>query len=176
MTLPPIDFDGQIVKPMRGVYSCPHKCGDKRYHQPTWKTQKGFRKHMEVCPKGLTAAQTGADRADQEESEREIFIASHPYAHAIGDVVNFVHQWVKLPAYKNGRRVRYDEVLGFRAIRTTVTKLTATRQGNMFPAYICGTFLVLEHEIIADEETAERLAAERQAAHEAHLKFSSDVR
>ena len=49
IALPTIDFEGVSVKPSRGVYRCPFGCGDPRYPVPKWKTEKGFRAHMEQC-------------------------------------------------------------------------------------------------------------------------------
>ena len=47
-----IEFDGKIVKPNKsGFYKCPFNCGDPRYPKPKWKTEKGFRQHMEKCSK-----------------------------------------------------------------------------------------------------------------------------
>jgi hypothetical protein len=49
--LPIIEFEGVQVKPKNGVYKCPFRCGSSGYPQPTWKTEKGFRKHMASCTK-----------------------------------------------------------------------------------------------------------------------------
>lgn len=47
----PIEFCGITIKPSRGSYRCPFGCGDPRYPPQKWKTEKGFRAHLEKCPK-----------------------------------------------------------------------------------------------------------------------------
>ena len=48
--LPEIEFEGKTVKPNRnGFYKCPFNCHDDRFGAPKWKTEKGFRQHMEKC-------------------------------------------------------------------------------------------------------------------------------
>ena len=47
-----VEFEGKIVNPDKnGHYRCPFNCGDKRYPLLKWKTESGFKKHTENCPK-----------------------------------------------------------------------------------------------------------------------------
>ena len=38
-----------VAKPHAGVYRCPWDCGTPGYPAPKWKTEAGFRKHLESC-------------------------------------------------------------------------------------------------------------------------------
>src|SRR5215203_1704527 len=101
--LPNIEFDGKVVKPKGGVYRCPHRCGKFGYPQPTWKTEKGFRKHMENCPKG-SHAEAAKEASEAEQIKAITAVAeTHIFLHAVGDTLHYVRRSVVHPTHKNGR-------------------------------------------------------------------------
>lgn len=113
--LPAIDFEGKLVTPKRGVYSCPYRCHSGSYAPPKWKTEKGFRKHMGECRCSPSAWQR--QQAEQEalaaERAAKIEEALATTGLRIGDKVFVSSYTVTKPthAQKFGRmvRVRYEE-------------------------------------------------------------------
>lgn len=176
--LPPIDFDGKIVTPKNGVYRCPHKCSRSGYPQPSWKTEKGFRQHMTICPKGSIFKVAGIAKAKADEIARAEFVASHPYKFEIGDVIFFVRRVVVKPSRDNrGRRVRYEDVCHFSAASLTVESVGAGNYSGQFAALYRDAYeAVFEAAALPDQATANRIAVEKQAAHDEHLRFSAMCR
>lgn len=176
--LPDIDFDGKIVKPKNGAYRCPNKCSRSGYPQPTWKTEKGFRTHMAKCPGGSTFKAQAIATAQQKRLTANEFVASHPFKHAIGDKIFFVRRVVVKPSRDSrGRRVRYEDVYRFYSDSAVVKGVGASDSyGTILAHYDTGGWLVLERDLFPDMAAAERDAAEKQAAHDEHLRFSAMCR
>lgn len=129
--LPEIEFEGKIVRPNRnGVYYCPFNChnnGDGGFGAPKWKTEKGFRQHMEKC-KGKPSFKNRIDErtaANIAASQAVIdkFIIDHP----IGSELIISTYDVTKPKYEQrGSRmvkVRYEEVRRYYAARITINSL-----------------------------------------------------
>lgn len=176
--LPDIDFDGKIVKPKRGAYYCPHKCRQSVYGQPSWKTEKGFRQHMAKCPKGNASKAEEIDKAKAEEIAKAEFVASHLFKHQVGDTVYFVRRVVVKPSRDSrGRRVRYEDVYRFSATSLVVKSVGAGNYYGHLAAYYRGDYdSVFEADILPDQATAEKRAADQQAGHDEHLRFSAFCR
>ena len=62
-------FEGVQYEPGRdGKFRCPWRCGSDDYPQPSWKTEKGFTKHLGGC-----AAKAQAEWKPTPEPERKVF-------------------------------------------------------------------------------------------------------
>lgn len=178
MTLPAIDVDGRTIKPFKGKYFCPHKCGHELYGLRSWKTEKGIRKHMAECPKGDAGQKLAAEKAAELKDRFDKFIAGYAYKYAQGDVIHFVHRRVVKPMFDSrGRKIRYEEVCRFSAVSTSIIEPSAYDVGYEFrPGYTTNGGFVSESDVILDLKEAEAKAAEQQKAHEEHLAFSSFCR
>ena len=176
MELPAIEFEGEAVKPIGGVYRCPFKCGDKRYPAPKWKTERGFRKHMTECwmrPSEVARREEIAARHNRQLSmKRDAAIAACPVA--IGDTIDFVREIIDKPIYEQrGSRmvkVRYEEVKRFVADRTTVREIG-------YDGFQC---VINKHIALSDieptREAAERRAADSQRGWNEHVALSERLR
>jgi len=121
-----IMFDGKEVKPKKGFYYCPFRCGDPLYPRKKWKTERGFRKHMESCS-ACPSAQTRNEQAKKErdadnEKRKQAAMADCPYK--IGDTICYVREIITAPTHRhNGLRmvrVRYEAEKRFVADSATV--------------------------------------------------------
>jgi hypothetical protein len=117
-----IDFEGTIVKPNKsGVYKCPFHCGDPRYSLPKWKTEKGFRQHMEKCPKRPFHVNSIKEKEtvikELFDKMKEELIPTLPYT--IGQKLIYVKEIILKPTHvQRGNRmvkVRYEAVKDFQA-------------------------------------------------------------
>jgi len=117
-----IEFDGKLVKPNKsGFYKCPFNCGDPRYPKPKWKTEKGFRQHMDKCPNSPSFINS---KLEKEKNDLEIIermkselLTTLPYK--IGDKIIYVKEIIVKPTHvQRGDRmvkVRYEAVKDFQA-------------------------------------------------------------
>lgn len=126
-----IIFDGvKITQTKAGFWKCPFGCHvDKRYPTPKWKTEKGFIKHLEKCSKTPSAIEKQKNEKQKKletlDSLKEEFIKTLDFK--IGDEVSFVkkivvedtHEW----RWNRQVRVRYEPVLKFEAVKTTITSI-----------------------------------------------------
>jgi hypothetical protein len=61
-------YDGVEYKPGRdGKFRCEWGCHNPQYHRPSWRTEKGFLKHLEGCP---CNPKIGADYRGEPEAAR----------------------------------------------------------------------------------------------------------
>ena len=128
--LPVIEFEGKKVDPgKRGVYRCPFKCGRPDYAQPTWKTEKGFRKHMETCSKRPSALSRQKENEEIEKSHFETLKAEilQDFPIKIGDVLPVIKEVILKPThvlrFNRMVRVRYEAEKRFDAIEIEVSKI-----------------------------------------------------
>jgi hypothetical protein len=186
--LPIIDFEGKQVKPSKhGVYRCPFKCGSSGYPEPTWKTEKGFRKHMTTCTKRPSFQK---DKQEKEAAEIAAFepIRSEILASIdikIGDKIAVVKEWIVKPTHEQRFnrmvRVRYEAVKRFEGIEIVVNKLDV-RPSTMTNKewiksqcfYINDEFRLID--ICTSLEKAKERAIEQQKSYEDACKFASDCR
>jgi hypothetical protein len=133
--LPEIDFEGKIVKPTKmGNYRCPYNCHRHGYTAPKWKTENGFRRHMEKC----TGKPSYKNKLDQREIEliakNQKFIDEFLVGHPIGSDIFIVSYVVTKPTHvqKFNRmvRVRYEEVRDYFAARVTINSVVPSRRNN----------------------------------------------
>ena len=140
MNLPIIEFEGVEVKPTRVGYKCPFKCGRSDYPQPKWKTEQGFRKHMNECSKRPSLVK----RIEENKSvEKEAFenikkkvLAECTYK--IGDEIIFIKKIVVKPTHEQrGNRMvkmRYEPILRFEARKEIISKIDVLRNSdNYYP-------------------------------------------
>ena len=127
--LPEIEFEGKIVKPSNlGYYKCPFNCHDERFATPKWKTEKGFRQHMEKC----TGKPSYKNKIDEKifnniaASQKVIdtFLIDHP----IGSKLIISTYYVTKPTHKQRFnrtvRVRYEEERKYFATEITINSIT----------------------------------------------------
>lgn len=118
--LPTIEFEGKLVKPVRGKYKCPHNCHNPAFPAPSWKTENGFRKHMESCSGTPTAVQRKADQVASRAAGAEAMavIEAARLGLAVGDEICYVDYAVTAPTHvqRGARlvRVRYEELRSYR--------------------------------------------------------------
>ena len=137
MELPTIDFEGVLVKPKAGYYHCPFNCSDPRYPSKKWKTEKGFRDHMLVCPntpkKEILKAKIAETKKQNDEVKlnkfnelKEQTLNSGKIPYKIGQEIYYVREVVVKDTHEwrfNRRvRVRYEAVKAFRA-ETAIIRL-----------------------------------------------------
>lgn len=186
--LPEIEFEGKIVKSKRGIYKCPFKCSaHSSYPERTWKTEKGFRKHMNECPKRPSFEK---DKQNKEAAERAAFepikaeiLASIDFK--VGDKIAVVKEWIVKPTHEQrfGRmvRVRYEAVKRFEGIEIEVKKIAVSptvltdiefiKRNNL---YINDEFRLSD--ISSSLEVAKLKAIECQRSYDEACKFASDCR
>jgi len=126
--LPDIEFEGKIVKPIRnGFYKCPFNCHSGSYGAPKWKTEKGFRGHMDNCI-GKPSYKIKIDQRTSEylESSNKL-IAKFLLDHPIGSKLFISSYKVTKPTHvqKFNRmvRVRYEEERRYFATEITINSL-----------------------------------------------------
>lgn len=127
--LKPIEFEGIIIKPSRGVYKCPFNCANPSYPTPKWKTEKGFIRHLESCyNRPSIIAKQKEEKAqvlDNFEKIKHEYLPTIKYK--IGDniwwvrriVVKDTHEW----RFNRSVRVRYEQVLKFEAQNSTINSV-----------------------------------------------------
>lgn len=174
--LPIIDFEGTIVKPTKaGVYMCPFGCGDKRFSAPKWKTEKGFRKHMESCgarPSTIRARQEREEVYNEERThEKEAALAA--CTRNIGDTIFYVYEVITKPTHKQRGnrmvRVQYEAEKVFGASKTIIKSINWN--GGIY--YNEG---IIERRICATMEEAETRAQEAKKSYDGYVAFSSSCR
>ena len=167
---PPIEFEGRTVKPDKhGFYRCPYACGDARFPARKWKTEAGFRKHMEAC---LQRPSLVKARAEADEERKAEALAACPLR--IGQRIFYVQRIVVQGTHETrfGRsvKVRYEERLRFEAREAVVESLDWNGQSVVFnrqtnPYYVA-----------KDMDQARKWADEFQRGHEEHLRISAECR
>lgn len=142
-----IEFEGIKIKPTKsGYYKCPFGCHtNSSYPQPKWKTEKGFRKHLECCfmkPSEVEKRDIEKKKKDNEQLERNNILETlipeflEKIEYKIGDEISYVqkvivkdtHEW------KGDRhiRVRYEPILRYDAINTTIRSIHF-RESDIIP-------------------------------------------
>ena len=138
-----IEFEGIKIKPNKtGYYKCPFGCHtNSSYPKPKWKTEKGFRKHLEGCfmkPSEVEKCDIEKKKKYNEQLERINILESlipeflEKFEYKIGDEISYVqkvivkdtHEW-KGERYV---RVRYEPILRYDAINTTVRSIHFSEQ------------------------------------------------
>jgi hypothetical protein len=173
--LPNIDFEGKLVVAKNGKYRCPHNCHTGSYPAPAWRTEKGFRQHMERCPASpsgrarkavltaLNAEQAGL-RGEEEMAARGL---------RIGDEIFYTGYTVTGPTHvqRGDRRVRvrYEELrtyFGAKGRIESFSWLGALVLNGCIPvSKLCNSFT-----------EAKCKAADDQKEYQQHLEFSAAVR
>lgn len=175
LDLPEIAFEGKAAKPKAGTYTCPFGCGPKGYPKSKWRTEKGFRKHMESCGNSPSATVRASERESAQQAEREIkkVAAQTGFGKTIGDPIFYVQMRVTAPthAQKFGRmvRVRYEELREYEP------------RSGMIESFGYDHSLYINHgirpaDLCESMEAARVEATKRRAAYQEHLDFSAMCR
>lgn len=188
---PIINFEGKDIKPNKGgFYTCPYKCGQSGYPQPKWKTEKGFRSHMEKCGKRPSVirqkekdAESKRIKREKEKKEIDKIFDLIPKKYSKGDSVYCVIESVLKPEYewRGSRRVRvrYEEVLSYNVSNIVVCGINLSHYPSDFSGnpdelaeYI--TYNGINQNAIFDNKNAaDECCSKSQKAHDDHLEFSS---
>lgn len=186
--LPDIEFEGKLVKPKRGVYKCPFKCSaHSGYTERTWKTEKGFRKHMTECTKRPSFQK---DKQDKEAAERAAFEPIRDEILAsidikIGDKIAVVKEWIVKPTHEQRFnrmvRVRYEAVKRFEGIEIEVRKIDVRPTSLTDREFIKRNNLYINDEFRLSDicpclESAKLKAADCQKSYDAACEFASQCR
>ena len=171
----PIKVNGIEVKPKNGAYYCPYKCGDPRYPIKKWKTEKGFLKHLEACPKSPDAAarRIEADNLHKAESDAKAKTAMESCLIDIGDTIFYVREIITNPTHvqRGSRliRVRYEAEKRFVAAKETVESV-----GFDYSLYVNNGIRISD--ILGSMDVAEESARKKKAGYDEHCKFSARCR
>lgn len=186
--LPDIEFEGKLVKPKRGIYKCPFKCSaHSGYYEKTWKTEKGFRKHMTECYKRPSFEK---DKQDKEAAERAAFepIKAEILASVdikVGDKIAVVKEWIVKPTHEQRFnrmvRVRYEAVKRFEGIEIEVRKIDVRPTSLTDKEFIKRNNLYINDEfrlsdISSSLDVAKLRAIECQKSYDAACEFASQCR
>lgn len=183
-----IEFEGKIVKPKRGIYKCPFKCSaHSSYPERTWKTEKGFRKHMTECTKRPSFQK---DKQDKEAAERAAFEPIRDEILAsldikIGDKIAVVKEWIIKPTHEQRFnrmvRVRYEAVKRFEGLEIVVAKIDVHPSSFTSIESIKSNCLFINDEyrlgdICLSLKEAKEKAIECQKSYDAACEFASQCR
>ena len=167
--LRPISYNGLIIKPSRGAYSCPYKCGaGSKYPAPKWKTEKGLMKHLSQC-----CMRPEAVRQRDDQQKRDGIIAAQKAElfqrkqsemleicnYSLGQKVCYIATTIVKPRYeqRGGRmvKVRYEDVLRFDGAVAVIKRIGWTGQTYIFNGemYESDLFKTIEE---ADKEAKRR--------------------
>jgi hypothetical protein len=185
--LPIIEFDGKQVKPKNGVYRCPFNCSNSGYPAPTWKTEKGFRKHMTTCSKRPSFLK---DKQEKEAAENAAFelIRAEILASInikVGDKIAVVKEWVVKPTHElrfnRMVRVRYEAVKRFEGMEIVVNKIDVRFSTLPNKEWIKNQCLYINDEfrlmdVWPSLEKAKTRAIEQQKAYDTACEFASQCR
>ncbi len=133
-----IVFEEVTIKPNKwGIYRCPFGCHkDNRFPEPTWKTKKGFLKHLEKCymrPSAVEERLIGNKLKETEQNKRNRILDSlkegflNNFEYKIGDEISYIKKVVVKDTHEwRGSRMvkmRYEPILRFEAIKTTISSI-----------------------------------------------------
>ena len=188
-----IHFEGEDVKPLHGSYRCPFDCGTPGFPKAKWKTEKGFRSHMEKCVKKPSFLERKKEREDKNKEiisaiKTEIINSLSP-EFPIGRKIFYIKETILKPTHEwkwtRLVRVRYEAVKKFEAsddiIRSIDFNSTGFSLENVGKEFIISNCVRINKEIrISDifstlEETQEE-AKRKQMEYDEHIKLSESVR
>lgn len=184
-----IEFEGKIVKPMKnGYYKCPYKCGRADYPQPKWKTESGFRRHMETCTGKPSAVKARTEKAEDVRKKYDEIKAQvlGSLEYKVGDVVCYVKETIVKGTHEwRGERrvrVRYEAVKKFEARQAEITSIDFADYPMVPTVEYARTNLLRfnKHISLLDLATsldaAKIIAEAKQKAYDDHVEFSKSVR
>jgi hypothetical protein len=173
--LPNIDFEGKLVVAKNGKYRCPHGCHTGSYPAPAWRTEKGFRQHMERCPASPSGqarkavlislnAEQAAQRGKEEMAARGL---------RIGDEIFYTGYQVTGPTHvhrgERRVRVRYEELRTYFGAAVRIESFSwlgaLVLNGSIPVSNLCGSLA-----------EAKDKAATAQKSHQEHIEFAAAVR
>lgn len=173
--LPEIDFEGKLVKPVRGKYKCPHGCHNPNFPAPSWKTEAGFRKHMTCCLGTPSARKRQADLelARSAGAEASAAIAAAQMGLSIGDNVFHVGYTVTAPTHvQRGSRLvklRYEESRRYYGAAARIVSFGwaggLVINGGIAARDLCDSLM-----------EAEAKAAEAQLQYDSHVEIAAATR
>jgi hypothetical protein len=173
--LPEIEFEGKTVTAKSGKYRCPFNCHSHAHPAPTWRTENGFRAHMERCTRSPSAQlrrdQEAAMRADAAEQHCQAAVAK--LGLNVGDEVFFTGYQVTGPTHemRRGRRVRvrYEELRSYFGASARIESFSwlgsLVLNGCIPVSNLCGSL-----------NEAKAKAAAAQKDYQSRLDFSAAVR
>lgn len=173
---PEIEFMGKKIKPKGGAYRCPYACGDSRYPQPKYKTEKGFIKHLNSCRLNpeLVKKRENEKLEQAKIMEEKINNIISKCNRKIGDKIFYVQEIITRPTHENrfGRmvRVRYEAEKIFRARESIIETIGSDGFSLVYNSEI------RESEIKPTFADAQECADKNKKSYDEHVKFSQDCR
>lgn len=178
--LPEIEFEGKMVKPYRnGYYYCPFKCHDGSFGAPKWKTEKGFRQHMEKCT-GKPSYKNKVDQKtlDNIEASKKVidsFLIDHPIGSKLIISAYRVTKPTHVQKFNRMVRVRYEEERRYFATEITINSLTPNSGYN--PSFLINhTYWKGDIKIFSSLKDAEVDASEHQKSYDKSCAEASSYR
>ena len=167
--LPIIEVDGVKIKPQnRGFYKRPFCRSGKRFPAPTWKTEKGFRKHLDSC-QGRPSV-ISAQRKRWEEAKE---LALSKVTQKIGDRIFYVCEVIVKPTHvQRGNRivhVRYEPEKRFCSGETAISSIDYDYEVFFNNGIRVG-------DLVGSLEEAEQKAKARQAAWDESVRHAEMCR
>lgn len=175
--LPVVEFEGKEIKPSRGVYHCPYGCGRSDYPKPSWKTERGFKKHLADCPMSPSAQASKQEKQRQQREAEDLrrVDALAAVKHKIGDSIYYVREVIVSPTHvQRGNRlvhVRYEPVK--RVAWGEVEVVSINWHPNMGVYFNEGIWL---SDLCSSQEEARTTAERKQAKWDEHVEFSEMYR
>ena len=187
-----IEFEGKVVEKKNGYFKCPYKCGQSGYPQPKWKTENGFRGHMEKCSKKPSAVLKRKENKEAEEKAcvenrklKDDVFSTITHEHKKGDKLYAVGYSVTKPTHvwRGERRVmvRYEEKRSY-----WVDEFVVKRISYKCDSWFDGDKRVLEastyynnynvSNVFKTREEAEECKKANEKSYNEHCKFSSFCR
>jgi hypothetical protein len=170
-----IDFEGKLEIAKNGKNRCPFKCHTGSYLAPAWRTEKGFRQHMERCPASPSAQQRKAAQMALSAQDAELLCQEEVARRGlnVGDEIFFTGYQVTGPThlFKGTRRVRvrYEELRSYFGGKVRIESFSwlgaLVLNGSIPVSNICGSLA-----------EAKEKAAAAQKDYQTHLEFSAAVR
>lgn len=173
--LPVIDFKGTAVTPLKGKYRCPFKCHSHEHPAPVWKTENGFRQHMNTCKNAPGNAQQQAPQfaADEVEMANLSADSAKKLGLSLGDTVFYTGYRVTGPTHvmRGTRRVRvrYEELREYYAA-------TARIESFSWLGALVVNGCIPESRICKNLAEAQEKAQAAQKEYQGHLDFAAAVR
>lgn len=161
------------------VYTCPYKCGDKRYPARKWKTENGFNKHLNECymrPEAVQDRLHIKQKNDDIERNRKLeFAENNTPKYNIGDIVYYAERVVTKNTHKlRGNRmvkVRYEEEGYLRCRKIEIISIDFLKYG----AKVYNN-LLYERELYVNKDEYENRVVESTKAWLESNKTASDYR
>ena len=169
-------FEGKLVEPKSGIYRCPFKCGQIGYPQPKWKTEAGFKKHMEKCPKSPSNIKKREEQQkvldDKLKIKADEILKNAKYK--VGDKVAYYTYRVTKPTHvqrwNRMVKVRYEEERYYYADEIVINNISSNHYNVIYNGFL------VENNICENLEVAKQKSKDNQKNYNESCEFASRCR